>query len=120
MKVLYSGSKVLGTATDDHIGLEDWVFAPEGFDVSRLDEYTMVNGVPTLPSLSITNKTQAQSLLQATDWVELPSVTNIANTPHLLNASEFEAYRTQVRAIAVNPPDTAVTWPTIPTEQWSS
>jgi len=120
MKVLYDGTKVIGAGTDAYDGPDSWVFAPEGFDVSRIDEYTMVGGAPTLPSLSVTNKAQAQSLLQATDWVELPSVTNTANTPHLLNYSAFETYRNQVRSIAVNPPDTAVTWPEIPTEQWSS
>lgn len=64
-------------------------------------------------------KTQAQWLLQETDWVEIPSVTNTANNPHLTNASEFEAYRVALRVLAVNPVANP-TWPTIPTEQWSS
>jgi hypothetical protein len=67
------------------------------------------------------NKAQAQQLLQATDWVEMPSVTNPANTPHLTNQADFITYRTAVRAIAVNPPTTVVTtWPTLPAAQWST
>jgi hypothetical protein len=65
------------------------------------------------------NKNKAQSLLSATDWVEIPSVSNTANNPHLANVDEFLTYRNALRAIAVNPPIVA-TWPTIPTEQWSS
>ena len=40
-----------------------------------------------------------------------------SNTPHLLNAADFLAYRLSLRAIAVNPPTTVV-WPTIPSETW--
>lgn len=65
------------------------------------------------------NKTRAMALLQETDWTEIPSVSNISLTPHLTNYSDFIAYRTALRAIAVNPPIAAV-WPTKPTEQWSS
>lgn len=74
---------------------------------------------PTPPTPIEMCKSKAQSLLQATDWVEIPSVTNVSNTPHLLNAAEFLSYRTAVRALAVNPVDNP-TWPTLPTEQWSS
>lgn len=63
------------------------------------------------------NKSMAGQLLASTDWVELPSVTDTSNTPHLLNAADFLAYRLSLRAIAVNTP-TAVVWPTIPSEVW--
>jgi len=63
------------------------------------------------------NKSRATQLLASTDWVELPSVTNTANTPRLLNASDFLAYRLSLRAIAVNPPITVI-WPAIPFENW--
>jgi hypothetical protein len=65
------------------------------------------------------NKNQAQTLLQQTDWVEVPSVSNLSNTPHLTNKSEFDTYRLSLRIIAVNPTVT-VEWPEKPTEQWSS
>jgi len=68
------------------------------------------------------NKAQAQSLLQATDWTATVDINNPQySNPYLMNQDEFLAYRSTVRAIAVNPPDTEVTnWPTLPTEVWSS
>jgi hypothetical protein len=68
------------------------------------------------------NKSQASQLLTNTDWTAIPSVADPAQSnPYLTNQSAFLAYRSQVRAIAVNPPITPVTdWPTLPTEQWSS
>jgi hypothetical protein len=63
-------------------------------------------------------KEQAQSLLSATDWIEVPSVTNTANTPHLANASDFVAYRNSIRQLAVNPVANPI-FPTKPTELWA-
>lgn len=65
-------------------------------------------------------KQQATGLLKATDWTTIPDVANPAvSNPYLLNQSEFAAYRSQVRALAVNPVVNPV-FPTMPTEQWSS
>lgn len=63
-------------------------------------------------------KSKAQSLLASTDWTEIPSVTNTANTPHLVNASDFVVYRNAVRELSVNPVANP-TWPTKPTEAWA-
>jgi hypothetical protein len=73
---------------------------------------------PTENDLKLECKQKAQSLLKATDWTEIPSVTNTANTPHLVNFSEFLSYRNAIRALAVNP-IVNPTWPTAPSEQWS-
>jgi hypothetical protein len=64
------------------------------------------------------NKAQAESLLQQTDWVEVPSVSNTANTPHLINYAEFITYRLAVRAIAVNPPTEPAVFTEKPNEVW--
>lgn len=64
-------------------------------------------------------KYTAESLLRDTDWAEIPSVSNTANNPHLLNLNEFLAYRTAVRALAVNPVADPV-FPPVPTAQWSA
>ena len=64
-------------------------------------------------------KNKASELLYATDWTTIPDVTNPANNPYLLNQADFIAYRNTVRALAVNPV-TNPTFPTKPTEQWSS
>jgi hypothetical protein len=63
---------------------------------------------------------QAKVILTATDWTSISDVGNSQmSNPYLLNQSEFIAYRSQVRALAVNPVADPV-WPVMPTEQWSS
>lgn len=66
------------------------------------------------------NKVEAQQLLQATDWTATVDISNPQfSNPYLANQDEFLAYRSQVRAIAVNPPATPVDpWPTLPAEDW--
>jgi len=75
---------------------------------------------PPPPEYPTINKTEAMSLLQQTDWVELPSVSDPSSTPHLTNVNEFLAYRSAIRAIAVNPPSEPAVFPDKPQESWSS
>ena len=65
------------------------------------------------------NKQQAVQLLQQTDWVNQPDVTNTSLTPHLLNKQEFDTYRQAIRQIAVYPQAGELQWPQKPQEQWS-
>jgi hypothetical protein len=68
----------------------------------------------------ITCKQQAVALLQATDWTTIPDVANpSASNPYLMNQGAFIAWRSQVRALAINPVANPV-FPVQPTEQWSS
>ena len=63
---------------------------------------------------------QAKAILTATDWTSIPDVGNPdASNPYLVNQPAFIAYRSQIRALAVNPVANPV-WPTQPTEQWSN
>lgn len=65
------------------------------------------------------NKADAQQRLVATDWVNEPDVYDPARNPHLMNRDAFLDYRSQVRAIAVNPVAGNLNWPTEPTAVWS-
>ena len=66
------------------------------------------------------NKTQATQILSSTDWTSIADVADPAKSnPYLTNQAEFTAYRSTVRAIAVNPTWNAV-FPTAPAEKWSS
>lgn len=65
------------------------------------------------------NEAQAKQLLESSDWSDLPSVRNVAMTPHLLNGADFDTYRAALRAIVVNPPVTVETWPVRPDAVWS-
>lgn len=75
---------------------------------------------PPEPPTAEQNKATAVSLLSATDWVNQPDVRNTAVSPHLVNGAEFDAYRLQVRQIAIYPVAGDLTWPTLPAEQWSN
>lgn len=66
------------------------------------------------------NKNKAVQLLQQTDWVNQPDVTNTSLNPHLLNQGDFLIYRSQLRQIAVNPVAGNIDFPVKPQEQWSS
>ena len=62
---------------------------------------------------------QANALLIASDWTALPSTGDpLQSNPYLINQEEFIAWRSQVRAIALNPSYDSVI-PTEPIEVWS-
>jgi hypothetical protein len=77
--------------------------------------------IPAPPHVNtaVENKAEAERRLAATDWVNQPDVYEPANTPHLTNRDAFLAYRSQVRAIAVNPVSGNLNWPTEPAPVWS-
>jgi hypothetical protein len=76
---------------------------------------------PPPPDYSAQNKQQATVLLQETDWTCTVDITNPQySNPYLMNQDAFLAYRSTVRAIAVNPPTTQAVFPPIPQEIWSS
>lgn len=62
-------------------------------------------------------KAQAKKLLADTDWSEIPSVSDPANTPHLVNQADFISYRNAVRLLAVNPVVNP-SFPPVPVAQW--
>lgn len=67
------------------------------------------------------NKQQASQLLSATDWTAIPSVADPAQSnPFLANQPAFLEYRSQLRAIAVNPPVVVDPWPVEPDEIWET
>jgi hypothetical protein len=65
------------------------------------------------------NKLTAIYLLIATDWAVQSDVRNTNNNPHLINTEEFDAYRLELRRIAINPPDGNIDFPIKPQENWS-
>jgi hypothetical protein len=76
--------------------------------------------IPPLPT-AFENQQTAIKLLQETDWTSIPDIGNPElSNPYLTNQLEFLAWRSQVRAIAVNPVEGANIFPPKPQEQWSS
>jgi hypothetical protein len=89
--------------------------------------WTLENGVwvpplgPTPEDIQQQNKNTATDLLQQTDWTCTVDINNPQySNPYLTNQDAFLAYRSTVRAIAVNPPTTPAVFPTMPQEVWSS
>jgi len=75
---------------------------------------------PSLPSAE-DNKYTAISLLQQTDWTQIPSVSDPAlSNPYLANKNAFDIYRNSVRQYALNPVAGDIIWPTIPEEVWTA
>lgn len=63
-------------------------------------------------------KSNASSLLYATDWTSISDVASSENSPYLTNQADFIAYRNIVRGYAVNPVKNP-TFPTVPVAIWS-
>lgn len=88
-------------------------------------QYIYVNGsfepyVPPVPTAE-QNKQKAIVLLQETDWASISDVGNPEmSNPYLINQTEFIAWRSSVRAIAVNPVAGTNLFQPKPQEQWSS
>ena len=100
---------------------QGWVSCPEEVSAG----WTYVNDVfapptPYVPTAE-ENKARAVQILQATDWTSIPDVADPAlSNPYLTNQAEFFAYRSALRAIAVNSTEGNLDWPVQPTEQWSN
>jgi len=76
---------------------------------------------PPPPPSADQNKETAVMLLQATDWTQIPSVSDpTLSNPYLANKNEFDVYRNLVRQYAINPVAGDITWPTKPQEVWTA
>lgn len=87
-----------------------------------LDKWTVAN-TPISPSLPTAddNKKIAISLLQQTDWTQIPSVSDpVLSNPYLANKNEFDIYRNSIRQYALNPIVGNIIWPIAPTEVWTA
>ena len=98
---------------------EDITILPIWAD-NAMAAWTVANTpVPPSPPTADENKATAVSLLQSTDWTQIPSVSDPSlSNPYLSNKLAFDQYRNDVRQYAVYPVAGNITWPTIPTENW--
>jgi hypothetical protein len=100
---------------------EDITSLPSWIDCC-LAAWTVANTpVPPSPPTAEENKQTAIYLLQESDWTQIPSVSDPAlSNPYLANKNAFDVYRNSVRQYALNPVAGNITWPTIPTEVWTT
>jgi hypothetical protein len=77
--------------------------------------------IPPSPPTAEDNKQTAISLLQKSDWTQIPSVSDPAlSNPYLANKNAFDLYRNSIRQYALNPVAGNINWPTIPEEVWTA
>jgi hypothetical protein len=73
------------------------------------------------PPPAYLNKAKAVSYLANTDWASIPDVSDpTKSNPYLINVQDYVNYRNVLRAIAVNPPEGFINWPTPPAAQWGT
>jgi hypothetical protein len=74
---------------------------------------------PDMEQLLSDCKQEATTRLVETDWSQMPDVTDVNNTPHLLNVQEFFTYREFCRNLVVNPIENPI-FPNKPIAEWSN
>lgn len=99
-------------------GVVKWDEAKLGPQPSQAD-LDAAYAAAQIAAIKSDNKAKAVALLQATDWVEMPSVSDPSSSPRLVNKADFVAYRVALRAIAVSPPSNPATFPDAPEESWA-
>lgn len=45
MKLIIQNNQIAGTATDDYTGPDEFITAPEGFDIERMGDFVVTDGV---------------------------------------------------------------------------
>lgn len=102
---------------------EQFIEAPNQvtFGWSLIDGEWVSPPAPTPEEIQAQNKQQATTLLSQTDWTATVDISNPQySNPYLGNQDEFLAYRSTVRAIAVNPPVIPAIFPDVPKAIWKT
>jgi hypothetical protein len=63
MKLIIQNNRIAGTATDDYTGPDEFITAPEGFDIANMSAYTVAGGVLSLAIPSVVTIRQARLAL---------------------------------------------------------
>jgi len=102
-----------GKPNEDITVLPNWA-------VNAMDAWEIANAPkPPTPPTAYENKLLAVSLLEDSDWTQIPSVSDPAlSNPYLANKLAFDQYRNSIRQIAVYPVDGYVDWAIKPQEIW--
>jgi hypothetical protein len=115
VKALIDESGLVAQVEQQEFGIAPpcfWVDCPDNIIAYQ---YTYSNGqfVPIVipPPTAEDNKQTAEKLLQSSDWTVLSDV-------NLSNKEEWKSYRATVRAIARNPQEGNLNWPTKPQNIW--
>lgn len=53
MKLISQNNRIIGTATDDYAGVDNCITAPMDFDIERISDYVILDGVISIPPAGI-------------------------------------------------------------------
>ena len=98
----------------NHAFVKEAVAVALGIDASSMQRMKEIYTAEQL----VHAQDRAKQELFSTDWCELPSVRNLSSVPHLLNGQEFDAYRQELRRIAIGT-DKPDNFPVRPVPIWS-
>jgi len=75
MKLIIQNNSIAGTATDVYEGPDGFITAPVDFDINRMGEYVITDGVPSIPPPGVTQSvTMRQARLALLAAGLLPAV----------------------------------------------
>ena len=83
MRLIIQGDRIVGTATNDYAGPEQWVQAPEDFDVNRMSEYVVEDGVAELPPVDM------QAIILSATQERLDAFARTRNYDGILSACTY-------------------------------
>jgi hypothetical protein len=112
LQTLYTAAQ---TAANGSLTVSQWALnAVDAWDIANQPQ-------PPVPPPAYFNKAEAVSYLSDTDWATIPDVADpTKSNPYLVNVQDYINYRNVIRAIAINPPEGFITWPTLPVAQWGT
>ena len=112
MKLIIQNSRIVGTATNDYAGPDDYITAPEGFDPTRLSEYVYADGTLSLAANSRITRLAFRSRFTQPEKIALEMAAlddPAAAMPARQQAAALRAYLADVAAatfIDLQRPDT--------------
>ena len=83
MKLILQNNRVAGTATDEYNGPDAFIAAPEGFDLERMGEYVVADGVASLSPVDV------QSMVVQATQARLDDFARTRNYDGILSACTY-------------------------------
>ena len=96
MKLLHdTNGRIVATATDEYIGPDLWVTAPQGFEIGQAPRWRVVGGalVPAVPE-SVSNAQGSTALIQAGLWTSVLAYVDSIADPTQRALAEVALHKT--------------------------